>query len=83
MFCCLNTYSLLCNIIKTTISINNTSIHNTMNTNFKNSMKEVMTLAWQFVRKNGYSMSEALKSKLIYIYWFELGTLGNAPFFFS
>lgn len=25
-------------------------------------MKEVMTLAWQFVRKNGYSMSEALKT---------------------
>ena len=24
-------------------------------------MKEVMSLAWQFVRKNGYSMSEALK----------------------
>lgn len=32
-----------------------------MSTTFKNTMKEVMMLAWQFVRKNGYTMSEALK----------------------
>lgn len=32
-----------------------------MSTNFKNSMREVMSLAWQFVRKNGFTMSEALK----------------------
>ena len=32
-----------------------------MATTVKNMMKEVMTLAWQFVRKNGYAMSEALK----------------------
>lgn len=32
-----------------------------MSTNFKNQMKEVMSLAWQFVRKNGFTMSEALK----------------------
>ena len=32
-----------------------------MATNFKNSMREVMTMAWQFIRKNGYSKSEALK----------------------
>lgn len=32
-----------------------------MSTKFKSQMKEVMSLAWQFVRKNGYSMSEALK----------------------
>lgn len=32
-----------------------------MSTTFKNSMREVMSLAWQFVRKNGYTMSEALK----------------------
>lgn len=25
-------------------------------------LQEVMSLAWQFVRKNGYSMSEALKT---------------------
>ncbi len=25
-------------------------------------LHEVMSLAWQFVRKNGFSMSEALKS---------------------
>lgn len=27
----------------------------------KNKMKSVMSLAWQFVKKNGYTMSEALK----------------------
>ena len=32
-----------------------------MSTTFKSQMKEVMQLAWSFVRKNGYSMSEALK----------------------
>ena len=33
-----------------------------MTTTFKNSMREVMNLAWQFVKRNGYSMSEALKT---------------------
>lgn len=33
-----------------------------MATTFKNKMREVMQLAQQFVRKNGYSMSEALKA---------------------
>ena len=33
-----------------------------MATTFKNKMREVMQLARQFVRKNGYSMSEALKA---------------------
>lgn len=33
----------------------------TMATTMKNMMREIMTLAWQFVRKNGYTMSEALK----------------------
>lgn len=28
----------------------------------KNQMKEVMALAWQFVKRNGFSMSEALKT---------------------
>ena len=32
-----------------------------MSTTFKNSMREVMSTAWQFVRKNGYTMSEAMK----------------------
>ncbi len=32
-----------------------------MKTTFKNQMSEVMRLAWQMVKKNGYSMSEALK----------------------
>ena len=29
-------------------------------TEFKNISREVMTLAWQFVKRNGYTMSEAL-----------------------
>lgn len=33
-----------------------------MTTTFKNTLRDVMTLAWQFVRKNGYTMSEALKT---------------------
>lgn len=32
-----------------------------MSTTFRSQMKEVMSMAWSFVRKNGYSMSEALK----------------------
>lgn len=32
-----------------------------MSTTFKSQMREVMTLAWQMVKKNGYTMSEALK----------------------
>ena len=31
-----------------------------MSTKTRSTMKEVMLLAWQFVRKNGYTMSEAL-----------------------
>lgn len=33
-----------------------------MTTTFKNKMREVMILAWQMVKKNGFSMSEALKT---------------------
>lgn len=32
-----------------------------MSTQKRNQLSEIMRLAWQFVRKNGYSMSEALK----------------------
>lgn len=32
-----------------------------MATEKRNLLKEIMSLAWSFVRKNGYSMSEALK----------------------
>lgn len=32
-----------------------------MSTKIKNQLSEIMRTAWQFVRKNGYSMSEALK----------------------
>ena len=33
-----------------------------MATEKRNLLKEIMNLAWSFVRKNGYSMSEALKT---------------------
>lgn len=32
-----------------------------MTTTFKETMREIMRMAWTFVRKNGYTMSEALK----------------------
>ena len=32
-----------------------------MSTTIKNELREIMLTAWQFVRKNGYTMSEALK----------------------
>ena len=32
-----------------------------MSTTFRSQMKEVMILAWQMVKKNGFTMSEALK----------------------
>ena len=38
-----------------------------MSTNLRSTMKDVMLLAWQFVRKNGYTMSEALRCAWINI----------------
>lgn len=38
-----------------------------MTTTVKNTLREVMNLAWQFVRKNGYTMSEALKTAWVNI----------------
>lgn len=35
-----------------------------MATDFRNKMREVMRMAWQMVKKNGYTMSEALKNGL-------------------
>ncbi len=32
-----------------------------MTTTRRNQLKAIMNLAWQFIRKNGYNMSEALK----------------------
>ena len=41
-----------------------------MSTKFRSQMKEVMQMAWSFVRKNGYSMSEAaLKVKIVEFYF--------------
>ena len=31
------------------------------NANMANDMRKIMVMAWQFVRRNGYTMSEALK----------------------
>lgn len=33
-----------------------------MSTKVKNDMREVMQTAWQFVRRNGYTMAEALRT---------------------
>ena len=33
-----------------------------MATNYKHMLSELMQMAWQFVRKNGFTMSEALKT---------------------
>lgn len=33
-----------------------------MATSFKNQMRELMMMAWQFVKRNGYTMSEAMKT---------------------
>lgn len=32
-----------------------------MATSLRNALREILNLAWQFVRKNGYTMSEAMK----------------------
>ena len=32
-----------------------------MSTQKRNQLSEIMRMSWSFVRKNGYSMSEALK----------------------
>lgn len=32
-----------------------------MATTLKNALREILNLAWQFVRKNGYTMSKAMK----------------------
>ena len=33
-----------------------------MSNNTKNTLRKVMKLAWQFIRKNGFTLSEALKT---------------------
>lgn len=33
-----------------------------MVTTFKTTLREILNLAWQFVKKNGYTMSEAMKA---------------------
>ena len=38
-----------------------------MVTTFRNDLREVMKLAWRFVHKNGYTMSEALKTAWVNI----------------
>ena len=38
-----------------------------MSTTIKNEMREVMLTAWQFVRRNGYTMAEALRTAWVNI----------------
>lgn len=33
-----------------------------MSTQRRNQLREVMSLAWQFIKRNGYTMSEALRT---------------------
>lgn len=38
-----------------------------MNTTVKNQLRQIMNLAWQFIKRNGYSKSEALKAAWVNI----------------
>lgn len=49
----------------------------------KNTMREVMTLAWSFVRKNGYTMSEALRCAWANLKLRARLTKGIVEFFFK
>lgn len=61
MYCYIRTMFYICirNVIKARFKDSkNLLIHTIMK---KNILHEIMTLAWQFVKRNGYTMSEALK----------------------
>ncbi len=61
MYCYIRTMLYICirNVIKARFKDSkNLLIHTIMK---KNILHEIMTLAWQFVKRNGYTMSEALK----------------------
>ena len=60
-----------------------------MSANVKNTMREVMKLGWQFIKKNGYTKSEALKvawaniklkaqmQKKVVMFWYRKATTGE------
>lgn len=61
MYCYIRAMFYICirNVIKARFKDSkNLLIHTIMK---KNILHEIMTLAWQFVKRNGYTMSEALK----------------------
>lgn len=47
--------------IRNKYSKKTTNPHTIMSTKIKNQLKEVMLMAWTFVKRNGFSMSEAMK----------------------
>ena len=54
-----------------------------MTTTIKNRLSEVMHLAWQFVKRNGLSMSEALKTAWANIKLRAAMSLGIVKFYFQ
>ena len=59
IFWLMKTYSYLC-IVKRKQKVYTLKLID-MSTQKKNQLKEIMLLAWQFVKKNGFTMGEALK----------------------
>lgn len=64
IFCCYKVFLYLCITIKKVIHLIKLK---GMSTTVKNKMREVMQLAHQFIRKNGMSLSEALKTAWVNI----------------
>lgn len=54
-----------------------------MSTDKRNSLREIMNLAWQFVRRNGYSLSEALKTAWLNAKLKSLLKRGVAEFYYK
>ena len=59
IFWLMKTYSYLC-IVKRKQKVYTLKLID-MSTQKKNQLKEIMLLAWQFAKKNGFTMGEALK----------------------
>lgn len=54
-----------------------------MKTNYRQQLRDIMTLAWQFIRKNGYTMSEALKCAWANIKLYSKMHAGICKFYFA
>ena len=59
LFACIDNCLYLCG---TKQNIKVIKYNKVMATNYKHMLSELMQMAWQFVRKNGFTMSEALKT---------------------